>query len=382
MGEQMDIEKDLAQLVRLGLSEQPEDVRLFVARLVRKYRKTKPELAEQIDLYLRSKKTRKGGVIRRLNEDVFQQKQFPIDNESNMSLLKIVENNPPVGDPILSKEVASSLNQLIKERKHGDRLKSLGLQPTRSAIFLGRPGVGKTLTSRWIASQLNVPLYILDLTTVMSSLLGKTGMNIRSALDFSKNNSCVLLLDEFDSIAKKRSDESDIGELKRLVTVILQEVDEWPSTSLLLAATNYPELIDPALWRRFDMVVEFKSPDESEIKEAIKRFLGPDISLFSDWIDILAFTYKGQTYNDIEKSIQRIRRGLALGDSFESEVVGEFIKSRVVSLDRQQRISLAIQLGKQGMLSRHMISEITGVSRDTIRKYAGTAAIKGKKGNE
>ena len=143
---------------------------------------------------------------------------------------------------------------------------------------MGPPGVGKTLTARWLAAQLKVPLYVLDLTAVMSSLLGKSG-NLRAAIDFAKREPCVLLLDEIDAIAKRRSDDSDVGELKRLVTVILQEVDEWPASSVLLAATNHPELIDPALWRRFDLVVQFKTPDEQAVKEAIKRFLGPDYAL-------------------------------------------------------------------------------------------------------
>ncbi|KAG1531821.1 hypothetical protein G6F50_016490 [Rhizopus delemar] len=92
----------------------------------------------------------------------------------------------------------------------------MGLTPTRSAIFVGPPGVGKTLKARWLAAQLKVPLYVLDLTAVMSSLLGKSGTNLRAAIDFAKREPCVLLLDEIDAIAKRRSDDSDVGELKRL----------------------------------------------------------------------------------------------------------------------------------------------------------------------
>jgi SpoVK/Ycf46/Vps4 family AAA+-type ATPase len=159
---------------------------------------------------------------------------------------------------LLSVDLEETLSQLIQERRQTERLASMGLSPTRSAIFVGPPGVGKTLTARWLASQLGVPLYVLDLTAVMSSLLGRSGTNLRAALDFAKRSPCVLLLDEIDAIAKRRSDDTDVGELKRLVTVILQEVDEWPATGLLLAATNHSELIDPALWRRFDLVIRSK----------------------------------------------------------------------------------------------------------------------------
>ena len=196
-----------------------------------------------------------------------------------VSLLKVFKDEPTTDAPLLSGDVEDSLGQLIAERRQSDRLQAMGLTPTRSAIFVGPPGVGKTLTARWLAAQLKVPLYVLDLTAVMSSLLGKSGTNLRAAIDFAKREPCVLLLDEIDAIAKRRSDDSDVGELKRLVTVILQEVDEWPASSVLLAATNHPELIDPALWRRFDLVVQFKTPDEQAVKEAIKRFLGPDYAL-------------------------------------------------------------------------------------------------------
>ena len=134
--------------------------------------------------------------------------------------------------------------------------------------------LGKTLAARWIAKKLNRPLIVLDLWAVMSSFLGRTGNNIRNVLDYAKGLDCVLLLDEFDAIAKRRDDAVEIGELKRLVTVLLQEIDEWPSSGLLLAATNHPDLLDPAVWRRFELIVEFPMPTEAEIRQAIELFLG------------------------------------------------------------------------------------------------------------
>jgi len=160
-----------------------------------------------------------------------------------------------------------------------------------------------------------------------------------------------------------------VGELKRLVTVILQEVDEWPASSVLLAATNHPELIDPALWRRFDLVVHFKTPDEQAVKEAIKRFLGPDYALFARWIDILVFAFAGHSFSDIERDVQRFRRAVALGTTTDADLVEDFMKARALALDRQGRIDLAVMLAKQTRLSQHTVSDITGVSRDTIRKY-------------
>lgn len=376
-------QSDLAQVVRLALSEQTEDVRLFVARLVRKYRTAEPELAEQLDLYLRAKAPRSGNPLRRTAQEA-STGTLPIDDESRLSLLKVFEDSPDRVAPLLSRDIEDSLSQLIEERRQSKRLAASGLTPTRSAIFVGKPGVGKTLTARWLAAKLEVPLYVLDLTAVMSSLLGRSGNNLRTALDFAKRSPCVLLLDEIDAIAKRRSDDTDIGELKRLVTVILQEVDEWPATGLLLAATNHPELIDPALWRRFDLVVEFKMPDIAAIRVAVKQFLGPDIELFSRWVDILAFAFNGESFSDIEREIQRFRRAVVLGTASEADLIKDLIKSRALTLGRQARIDLAVLLAKQTRLSQHTISDITGVSRDTIRKYlaeqgAGTKNSPGRK---
>lgn len=368
MGEMKEIKDDLVQLIRLALAEQTDDVRLFVARLVRKYRDGDPELVEQINLYLKSKPTRKSTSLRKTTI-ASKEAVLPRDDESRLSLLKVFKDKPDNVHPLLSTELEDTLGQLIQERKQVAKLASLGLDPTRSAIFVGQPGVGKTLTSRWLAAQLNLPLYVLDLTAVMSSLLGRSGSNIRAALDFAKSSPCILLLDEIDAIAKRRSDDSDIGELKRLVTVILQELDEWPSEGLLLAATNHPELIDPALWRRFDLKVEFELPDQKSIKEAIKYFAGQDYALLSRWVDVLAFAFEGESFSDIERAIQRFRRALALGTDSDADMVEDFIKTRAIKLDRQKKIEFSVLLAKQTRFSQHAISDITGVSRDTIRKH-------------
>lgn len=374
-----EVQSDLAQLIRLALAEQTEDVRLFVARLVRKYRNTDPELAEQMDLYLRAKTPRSSAPMRKVTQPALPTQTLPVDDESRLSLLKVFKDEPNREQPLLSLDLEETLSQLIQERRQTERLASMGLSPTRSAIFVGPPGVGKTLTARWLASQLGVPLYVLDLTAVMSSLLGRSGSNLRTALDFSKRGPCVLLLDEIDAIAKRRSDDADIGELKRLVTVILQEVDEWPATSLLLAATNHAELIDPALWRRFDLVINFKAPEMPAVKQAIKRFLGQDYALFGRWIDILTFVFNGESFSDIERDIQRFRRAVALGTASDADLIEEFVKSRALVLERQGRIDLAVLLAKQTRLSQHTISDITGVSRDTIRKYTSEQPPTAKK---
>ena len=236
-----------------------------------------------------------------------------------------------------------------------------------SAIFTGPPGVGKTMAARWIAAQLEIPLYVLDLTTVMSSLLGKTGANLRSVFDFAKENECVLFLDEIDSIAKKRSDNADIGELKRIVTIMLQEIENWPEQSLLLAATNYPELLDPALWRRFDMVIDFPLPGQEELEKTILFYAGDDKKLIKRWNTILKITLSGKSYSDIERFVKKIRRINALSPENINDVMREHISSNT-NYTKEQKMEIIISLN-QNNISNRAIADILSMHRDTVAKY-------------
>lgn len=194
--------------------------------------------------------------LRRESPEIAQ----PVDADTKLPLVRVEHPTPGRAAPLLSPALQSEVDRIVHERRSADRLAAAGLMPVRSVLMSGPPGVGKTMTAGWLAQQLDLPLYTLDLASVMSSFLGKTGANVRSVLNHAQERPCVLLLDEFDSIAKRRDDDTDVGELKRLVTVILQTIDDWTPTSLLVAATNHGELLDPAVWRRFDVTLQFEMP--------------------------------------------------------------------------------------------------------------------------
>lgn len=381
-GEIENIEDDFANLARLAASDAHEDTRLLLARLVRKYRQQRPELAARLDQSLKASQTRSAGnsILRRGTPvvEAGEVVALPVDGDSRLALIRVFDDRVGLAPPILPGGVHDAIGAIIRERQERERLAARGISPTRSAILVGPPGVGKTLSARWIASALGKPLWVLDLTAVMSSLLGKTGNNLRAALDHAKKHAAVLLLDEIDAIAKRRSDESDIGELKRLVTVMLQEVDQWPDSGLLLAATNHPELVDPALWRRFDMVLKFDAPDASAIAVAIQRFLGDDLKLFESWIDVLAAGLQGQSLSDVERSINALRRGHALQTAPLEQLIGSALGQRQEALSKAERLNLAIELAKAGQHTHMQISQMTGVARDTIRKHAGPSPRKGR----
>ena len=233
--------------------------------------------------------------------------------------------------------------------------------------------------ARWLARELRRPLLTLDLSAVMSSFLGRTGANVRHVLDYAKSVTGVLLLDELDAIAKRRDDTTDVGELKRLVTVLLQEIDDWPPTGLLIAATNHADLLDPAVWRRFEMQVEFPLPTEASVHKAIETFLGtskaPEV-----WNNVLAVTLRGLSYSDIERELMLARRASVTRSIPLEDALSEVVQNRVDPLPRKERGQIALWLTEAG-ISQRQVHELTRVSRDTIRKKTRSRHSGGHKGD-
>ena len=225
--------------------------------------------------------------------------------------------------------------------------------------------MGKTLAARWLARELNRPLLILDLAAVMSSYLGRTGTNLRHVLDYAKTLDCVLLLDELDAIAKRRDGRGEIGELKRLVTVLIQQIDDWPSSGLLVSATNHPDLLDPVIWRRFDLALEFPLPDRKAINAYLMSVLAPLSAQAESWARVLTIALEGQSFSDIDRELKSVRRKAALlGEPLDDHLLG-LVNGR--SGSKNDRIALAAELVSTGVLSQRAAHEITGVARETIR---------------
>jgi SpoVK/Ycf46/Vps4 family AAA+-type ATPase len=269
-------------------------------------------------------------------------------------------------EPILSDDVKKQLLTLVQEHQQLEKLHNAGLQPASSLIFVGKPGVGKTFSAHWLADKLGLPLFTIDLATIISSYLGQTGNNLKTALSYAKERPMVLLLDEIDTLAKKRNDDTDVGELKRIVVVLLQEIENWPPKSILIAATNHPELVDSALWRRFDHVFQFDPPTREQVEQAVRIFLAGDYEKFKDLAGVIALLLEGSSYSEIERQMLRFRRTLAIGSNTPVNIVSEAIQS---DKDRKHRLEYARQLMKSSDLSQYKINELTGVSRDTLRKY-------------
>lgn len=362
MGRSVKRSPEMLDVARLALEGKHSDLRLYLAKLVRKARKEDPEYAAQLEGLLKAQPSRSNGVLRRN-----QQQEPSLSVKEEPSLLREVSVSADQ-NLLMDQALEGQLQQILLERRCSEKLEEKGLKPTSSVIFQGPPGVGKSMSASWLARELALPLYVLDLTAVMSSLLGKSGSNLRSVLDFARSHPCVLFLDEIDAIAKRRSDESDVGELKRLVNILLQEIEDWPHKGLLIAATNHPELVDPALWRRFDMDVTFTLPSDDNVRKAINEFLGSDAHEFSHVLDFLVDSQRGESYSNIKRTINKLRKHKHIDpEGFESAVVNYLIPD-AEGLSRQERISFAVKLVREFSFPKQRAAKLLGVSRDTIRK--------------
>jgi len=292
----------------------------------------------------------------------------PVDADSRLDLLRHEFADELPARPIWGPELAAPLEQLVAERGAWDRLADVGLSPTRTALLIGPPGVGKTLAARYVAHELDLPLLVLDLAAVMSSLLGRTGTNVRQVMDYAKSRSCVLLLDELDAVAKRRDDVGDVGELKRLVTVLLQAVDDWPASGLLLAATNHPDLLDPAAWRRFEMVIEFPLPNREQVSQAVDQFLIPGDAVSAPLLSAVKTLLQGKSYSDIERDMIATRRRTALSSGDLGTEVAKFVSANAAALPVNERAALAAEAIARGEMSQHKAHEFFSVSRDVIRR--------------
>ncbi|MBD8091476.1 AAA family ATPase [Pseudomonas fluorescens] len=346
-------EKDLESLYQQGIRGNAAGFTLIGRQVVSKLKKSQPEFATRLAELLAT-----DGGVRNAPRIA-----SPVDADSRRSLLKEDTHVVLESEPTWESSIESQLLDVIIERENFKELIEAGLEPIKSMIFTGPPGVGKTLAANWLASKLNLPILTLDLATVMSSLLGKTGSNIKAVIDHAKTLPCILLLDEFDAIAKRRDDDKDVGELKRLVNVLLQAIDEWPSTSILIAATNHPDMLDPAVWRRFELAIRFNTPPAAIINTLLDNAkIAP---LVSKELSRVLF---GKSFSDINRILTIAKKKAVLTQRDLNETIIEIALNSVTEEKPQNTRNIQIiQLSLQGMSQRKIAAELS-VSHPTVGK--------------
>jgi len=294
----------------------------------------------------------------------------PVDQETRMNIADFVFPSDIEIPLIFSKQLENSIENFISMNAHKNMLRSAGLEVNSSLLLYGPPGCGKTTIAKYISKTLQLPLVIARLDSLVSSLLGNTSKNIRKVFDFASNQPCILFLDEFDAIAKARDDQHELGELKRVINSLLQNIDEFSTNNILIAATNHHELLDKAIWRRFNHIIEIGLPNKEEINELLKLYFSYYIYDFANdnkknekilnLLDKLSpADIKSITQSTIAKNIIESKSTI----SYEDFLVQIFLFKHHGSYSQEELISF---LNEQGV-SQNLIKELCKISIRQVR---------------
>ncbi len=229
-----------------------------------------------------------------------------------------------LADIVLSPKARALFERILQENRSRERLERFSVSPRRKLLFHGPPGCGKTLGASVLAGEMGSPLMTVRLDSVFSRFLGATANHLRAIFAEMPRRPGIYLFDEFDSIAKARGDSQDVGEMNRIVTAFLQLIDSDVSSSIVIAATNHAELLDRAIFRRFDVIVPFALPTADQIEATLKLRLGA-FDLPASFLKEVSKSARGMSFADIGRSTDDAVRSMALAgrDQLTMEDVAE-----------------------------------------------------------
>jgi len=312
----------------------------------------------------------------------------PFDKESGAPLAQIIlEPGNAFLPPILTADLKSALDSMLREWADDEKLRAIGLTPTHSCLIFGAPGTGKTITAMHVAARLGLPIVLARLDGLMSSFLGTTARNIGTLFEFANRYRCVLLLDEFDAVAKLRDDPQEVGEIKRVVNTLLQSLDVRARLGLTIAITNHPSLLDPAIWRRFEVKIEMPLPPMIARKRLITEFLSP-VTVHDSALHLLVWASDGVSGSEVRSMAHAIKRYLVLeksgteqvhldgGDALEalrryyvtSANLGD--RARLAALRAEPRsIARTLLKSEDGAFTQASVAQLLGRDQTTIGRW-------------
>jgi len=221
------------------------------------------------------------------------------------SLLEASYPKARLGEMILGAELAEQIQRVIREQRHAGRIAEHGLSPRRKLLLVGPPGTGKTMTASVLAGELGLPLLQVRLDGLLTKFMGETAAKLRQIFDATGQTRGVYFFDEFDAIGSQRGLGNDVGEIRRVLNSFLQMLEQDRSHSLILAATNHPEILDPALFRRFDDVLHYELPDTAQIAQLLKARLARTAVKRVAW-SRLAETAVGLSYAEVTRAADEV----------------------------------------------------------------------------
>lgn len=221
------------------------------------------------------------------------------------SLLEASYPKARLGQMILGAALAGQIQRVIREQRHAGRIAEHGLSPRRKLLLVGPPGTGKTLTASVLAGELGLPLLQVRLDGLLTKFMGETAAKLRQVFDATNQMRGVYFFDEFDAIGSQRGLSNDVGEIRRVLNSFLQMLEQDRSHSLILAATNHAEILDTALFRRFDDVLHYELPDAAQIAKLLRTRLAGAAAKRVSWAR-LAKAAEGLSYAEVTRSADEV----------------------------------------------------------------------------
>lgn len=227
---------------------------------------------------------------------------------------------------VLPPEVEAQVRDLIEEQHEADLLRSNSLDPRHRVMLAGPPGNGKTTLAEAIAFALGVPFLTVRYDAVVDSYLGETSARLKRVFDFARATPCVLFLDEFDALGKERGDIHETGEIKRVVSSLLLQMDDLPSYTVIVCASNHPELLDRAVWRRFQLRLELPMPNAAAFRRWLERVGADRASLGLDPAT-LARSLQGASFAEAEEFLLSVKRKIVLAKGSPKAIITQQLKA-------------------------------------------------------
>jgi SpoVK/Ycf46/Vps4 family AAA+-type ATPase len=291
----------LVSLVKAGTQGDQQLLRSTVEAMVAEERaKHHHQLADKLVANLRSQAPSRGAEVVRSFDGGHGGLVYEIDPVRSLDSL------------FLDSKVRDACLELVEEQHRKDLLRSYGLEPRNRVLLSGPPGNGKTSLAEAVANALMVPLFVVRYEAVIGSFLGETSGRLKRLFDFVRTHQCVLFFDEFDTLGKERGDTHETGEIKRVVSSLLLQIDSLPSHVVVITATNHSELLDRAVWRRFQLRLALKGPTQAQKEqwfESLQSRLDRPLGMTPRG---LASKLRAASFSDLEQFSQDIQRRYVL----------------------------------------------------------------------
>jgi SpoVK/Ycf46/Vps4 family AAA+-type ATPase len=216
-----------------------------------------------------------------------------------------------LSDMALDHTIRSRIDRVLIEQRQRERILAHGLGPVRKLLLIGPPGTGKTLTAAALAGELGVPLFTIQLDGLITKFLGETAAKLRLIFEAIRDNRAVYLFDEFDALGGERAAKNEVGEIRRVLNSFLQFLEQDDSDSIIVAATNHPQILDRALFRRFDSVIEYRLPSQGIIEEVMRARLALLDTSRIEWPHVLEAA-KGLSHSDLTRACENAAKNAIL----------------------------------------------------------------------